>query len=194
MTNLAPAPVLDIVGAGQVFYDAFVSTIDELAAGMTVEVDGSATPVSEVWALPDRANLAPGGQIADEADQLTVLFTGITRGLPGATNSDGFVPPAHMMQFVTFEVNLIRLVSGLSERGDAPPPTVQASDWARTTLDAELTWATLLQIQAQNLVVPENRHFAFGPLITVGPEGRLAGIRCPVSWVWTKPLGQWAGP
>lgn len=166
---ISDTKVVDGRTAGRLLLSALVEVLPALDPG---------------FSMPKRVSMAPGGQLVEDGEQLTVLYANITRGLPGAPQSDGFVPVQQMIQFHTFEVNLIRRVHGLTgtPKPRPPSPAELDSDYDVTAADADLLWAAIVTIWAENMVTTTNRHFAFGPLAGVGVEGRLAGSRCPVSW------------
>jgi hypothetical protein len=166
-TAVRPVVPLDVLGAGTNLLEA----IKAVFALMDVR-------------LPERVGLVPGGSVAFDGDQLTVNFEGITRGIPGRPDSQ-WETPASTIQYMQFDVYLLRQVSVVKDGGPAavlPTPGQLAGDFTRLASDAANLWAAIVAIHASYAMVPAGVPIVYGPLESVGPEGGLSGSKCSVFW------------
>jgi hypothetical protein len=171
--TVPPAPVaqLDVEGAGKLLLQSVIQQLEAL------EVD-----------LPDRVGLTPGGLIAYDGEQLTVTLMNIALGQPDKPVS-GYVNPGTVQQYYEWEVNLLRATRSLDDDGQPPTARKLTSEFGRFARDMASLWAAMVAIHYNYMIVPNGVPFLYGPATTVGPQGNLAGVRCPVAWACaqTKP-------
>jgi hypothetical protein len=128
--------------------------------------------------LPDRRYVAPGSGIPWDGEQLTVNLITIDNGQPGAPQSQPEAPYG-VTFYATFGVCLVREVPGLSLEGGAAQMTPDAREIGNAGVDL-INDATLM-IEAGHLMHAEyvltnpGIPYVTGPVMTVGPEGLLAG-------------------
>lgn len=168
---ISQTPILDPYSAGRALLVALEECLRVLDPGFDV---------------PERKGMAPGGQLVQDGEQLTVLLTGITRGLPGQPTGEAFSHPSRLTQYYTFEINLLRRVRIEDSFGNPPTAKVQDDDAAVLARDNAMLYAAVVSIWAEELIVRTTESFYFGPVVSIGPEGDLAGNRCAVGWVALK--------
>lgn len=138
--------------------------------------------------IPDRTGLAPGNFVAWDDEQLVVSWGALSRGQPQATASPQTtpLPPFETILFYEFHITFLRNITGfLTGRG--PQGGIPSID----KLDADFetvgdlgiaVMEALMAIHRQGLMVSTRIPFAYGPAEPIGPEGKLAGVICPVTF------------
>jgi hypothetical protein len=139
-------------------------------------------------AIPDRTGLVPGDAVPWDCDQLVVNFMGLSRGQPALVDQTqtGALLPSQTIVHYEFRITLLRKVATISGRGNPPKlPSIDtlSADFATIAGDARDLALTMIWIHQSYLMVPPSVPFAWGPVAPIGPEGALAGVVCPVSFM-----------
>jgi len=163
------API-DIVGQGKL-----------LLANVVEELLGQGLDV------PERQGLVPGFLIAWDDEQLVVNFGSMGSGQPGRPVSQG-QSPYLQLNTLEFEVTLLRLISTSENNGAPPAVDTMLDEFTKLATDAQALWAAMVAIHRRYKQVRAGMDLTFGPLVAVGPQGLLAGCRCPISWTAAKGL------
>lgn len=134
--------------------------------------------------LPETQFVAPGADIAWEAEQFTVNLISMEQGQPGRAFAGTMVPKTTLF-YATFAVNLLREVPGLSGEGHVqdmlPSPEEQQAAAFETINDAAMLALAAADVHGGYKITGPGEGFAVGPVTPFGPEGNLVGSRCLVS-------------
>ena len=131
--------------------------------------------------VPAAQCLVPGGLVAFDTEQLTVNLLRIPQGYPAQAQSTFHLPALTTFNY-EFAVYLLRKVKTLTAGGKPPAPAALTTDFGMLATDMEQMVNAMIAIAAQELVVPTQIPFTWGPPTTIGPEGGLAGLLMPVSF------------
>lgn len=161
-------PNIDIAAAGRALLGQLVTMMTD--AGV---------------ALPSRQGVLPGGLTAFDAEQFTVTWTNLGRGMPGAPVVT-FQLASTFTFFYEFDVYLLRstaTVTGRGRQGGAPTPAQLESNFDQLADDAENLLASIVAIVSKGLLVDYNIPILFDGPQAVGPEGVLAGCKLTVQFM-----------
>jgi hypothetical protein len=134
--------------------------------------------------VPDRRYVAPGGQIAEDGDQLVLVLATISQGQPGRPDAGTFVPGSEILA-ARFTVQLIHAIPALHDAPTAgmmiPGEEELGESGVRLLDEAEALVNAAMAIHAEQLVTQGGlQGFSIGPCVPLGPDGGMAGTQLPV--------------
>lgn len=160
------ARIADLPGSATALLDAFVAQLT--AQGVDLPTDQMGNPV--VYVAPGIGSL-----FAWDTACLALVFDSAQQGTPGAPVG-GSVNVWEVTFSATFNLVLLRSVSGLNDATTLPTPDEMQADAAVTMTDAMALLEAAIAVKADPPEY-EGRQlpFVIGSIMSVGPEGGLAG-------------------
>lgn len=153
--------------------DALLSNVQEQLVLAGVEV-------------PKRVGKYPGNMVAWDGELLAVSFGSLSRASPARADqpATGSYLPAQTILIYEMHVTLLRKVSHLSgtSQGGIPSAAKLSADFDLLSDDVVALDAAMYAIHSQELIVPIQVPFWYGPVEPVGPQGDLAGTLCSVNF------------
>lgn len=131
--------------------------------------------------VPDRAYVAPGGQVAEDGDQLVIALQQIGQGQPGRPDPGTYVPGAEILM-AQFSVQLIHAIPALHREGSVDMMIPSSEDLGESGVrlvgEAEALVNAAMNIHASQLVTEGGlQGFSVGPCVPIGPDGGMAGSK-----------------
>lgn len=131
--------------------------------------------------IPARRYLAPGSDAVDDVGEdcngaLTVRFLRMFSGFPGAELSD--LEQAGYVRTAEYMIRLVRCI--WTDEAEGPTPAEQGDDMVIAARDAWCIFQGLLELAGAGSFLESCQTWAIGNVVSVGPDGGLAGIELPL--------------